>query len=488
MPREKNIAPENEKKVLLPPRPPVVAVMGHVDHGKTTLLSAFRKTDLTRKEFGGISQHIGAYEIKVKRQIITFIDTPGHAVFTQMRERGAKVTDIVVLVVAANEGVKPQTKEAVDHARAAGVPIIVAINKIDLPTSDTEKVKRELAEAGLTPEAWGGDTVTVEVSAKTGKGLDDLLEMILLVGDMAELTADPAALFTGIVLESSLDARRGPVATVLVKEGILRVGDEVFSGGAPGKVKALIDDRGQRVKEAYPSMPVLVLGLEGVPEVGSAITSQRAAGELKHSQAAVNTSSTRAKDLNIVLKSDVEGTLEAIRSALGKLAAETKRIRLILAAAGDIGEADVLLAKDCRAVVLGFNVKMAENVSYLAETSGVPVKTFRVVYELLEEAEKLLAGAGREEEKKAKGAGEVIRVFTLPRSGSVVAGVRVTGGILRVGDRVAVSRQGELLAEAKIKSIHEKAEEKKQAAAGVEVGVLFSPQITPQIGDRLEIV
>lgn len=490
-------------KKNLQTRPPVVTVMGHVDHGKTTLLSAIKDVDLTRKEFGGISQHIGAYSVKSEirnsksetdeEKTITFIDTPGHAAFTQMRARGAQVTDIVVLVVAADEGVKPQTKEALDHARAAKVPIIVAINKIDLPKANVEKAKKDLVEIGLVPEELGGDTVTVEVSAKTKKNLDQLLEMILLVAEMGELTADPTAPFGGVVIESRLDAKRGPVATILVKNGTVKVGGEVFSGNVSGKIKAMIDDKGQRVKEAGPSTPVEILGLGGVPEVGSGISSQPSAelpeprkeGELQ-SEALKSVEGRRI--LNVVLKSDVEGTLEAIRAALQKLETENQKVKFIHTATGEVNESDVLLAQASSALILGFNVKISSDIKHLAKTSGVDARLYNVIYELLEDTEKALQGLlERREEKSVKGEGEIIKRFTLPKSGDAVAGTRVTYGWIKVGDKVNIVRDGEIIHSGKVKSLHVKTEGKKKVSEGVEVGVLIKPQFRFKVGDELVI-
>lgn len=490
-------------KKNLQARPPIVTVMGHVDHGKTTLLSAIKDVDLTRKEFGGISQHIGAYQVKFKikneklkiaeEKTVTFIDTPGHQAFTQMRVRGAQVTDIVVLVVAADEGVKPQTKEALDHARAANVPIIVAINKIDLPKADIEKTKKDLVEVGLVPEERGGDTVTVEVSAKTKKNLDQLLEMILLVAEMQELKADPTAPFEGVVIESQLDAKRGPVATILVKNGTLRVGDEVFSGRTSGKVKAMIGDKGQRIKEAGPSTPVEVLGLSGVPEVGSGISSRppvepppEPRKNKLQSEALQYVEGTRV--LNIVLKSDVEGTLEAIRSALQKLETSNQKTKFIHAATGDISESDVLLAQASGALILGFNVRISPDIKHLAKTSGVAVRLYNVIYELLEDTEKALQGLlERKEEKDVKGEGEIIKLFTLPESGDVIAGTRITYGSIRVGDKVNLVRDGEVVHSGKVKSLQVKTKEKRQVSEGVEVGILIKPQFKFKVGDKLAV-
>ncbi len=473
--------------------------MGHVDHGKTSLLSAIRETDLTRKEFGGISQHIGAYSINLKSQIsnlktdgeriITFIDTPGHAAFTQMRARGAQVTDIVVLVVAADEGVKEQTREALAHARAAEVPIIVAINKIDLPKADIKKTKTGLVEVGLVPEDLGGDTVTVEVSAKTKKGLDHLLEMILLVAEMEELTADPQAPFEGVVIESELDSRRGPAATVLVKNGILKVGDEVFSGKTAGKVKAMIDDKGRRVKEAGPSTPVEILGLSDVPAVGSVISSEKPTAVPPAVETHCNASLQKdVRVLNLVLKSDVEGTLEAIQTAVQKLETETGKIKFIHTATGEINESDVLLAQASEAIILGFNVKISPDVKHLAKTSGVEVRTYNIIYELLEDATKALQGLlEKKEEKDVRGEGEIIKLFTLPKSGNVIAGTRLDYGTVRVGDKINVVRDGEIVNSGKVRSLSVESQDKKKVSAGGNVGILIKPQHEFKVGDTLVI-
>lgn len=498
----------SKKEDRLLARPPIVTVMGHVDHGKTTLLSALKETDLTRKEHGGISQHIGAYQIKFKVQnskfkvaeekTVTFLDTPGHAAFTQMRARGARVTDIVVLVVAANEGVKEQTKEALDHARAADVPIIVAINKIDLPQADVERVKKDLMEVGLTPEEWGGDTVTVEVSAKTKKNLDQLLEMILLVAEMEELTADPAAPFEGVVIESSLDDKRGPLATVLVKNGTLRVGADVVSDGIKGRIKALIDDRGARITEAGPSTPVEILGLNDVPEVGAPLVAaeitEKPDQSSKPRSNTLSTSLTRNVTastgvLNVVLKSDVEGTLEAIKAALKKVQTAETRVNVLHAGTGDINESDVLLAQSSAGVVLGFNVKASANIKHLAKSGGVKIKLYNVIYELLRDAEKLLTGFEEKEKRGVEGGqAEVIKLFTLPKSKDTVVGSRITAGRLRTGDRLKVLRDGKEILSARIKKMEKEQKEVKKAELGEEVGILLSAQTKFKVGDQLATV
>ncbi len=495
---EKNL----KDKLSLPIRPPIVTVMGHVDHGKTSLLSAIKDQDLTRKEFGGISQHIGAYQIKLKvksekskvakEEPITFIDTPGHAAFTQMRARGAQVTDIVVLVVAADEGVEPQTKEALDHALFAKVPIIVAINKIDLPKADIEKTKKDLVEVGLVPEDLGGDTVTVEVSAKTKKGLDQLLEMILLVAEMEELTADPKAPFAGVVIESELDSRRGPVATVLVKDGTLRLGDEVFAGEVSGKVKAMIDDRGRRVESAGPSAPVEILGLDEVPAVGSKISSEESVAApfygAQERQHKVLQLQDGVRVLNLVLKSDVEGTLEAIRAAVQKLETEESQINFIHAATGEINESDVLLAQASDALIFGFNVKISSDIKHIAKISEVEVRTYNIIYELLEDTEKALQGLlKKQEEKDVRAEGEIIKLFTLPKSGEVIAGTRLDYGQIKVRDKINVIRDGEVVHSGKVKSLSVKSQEKKKVSSGVEVGILIKPQFKFKVGDTLAV-
>ena len=491
------------KKSNLQTRPPIVTVMGHVDHGKTSLLSAIKDVDLTRQEFGGISQHIGAYQIEIKDQkskiktdgerTITFIDTPGHAAFTQMRARGAKVTDIVVLVVAADEGVKPQTKEALDHALLAKVPIIVAINKMDLPNANVERVQKDLLEVGLVPESLGGDIVTVEVSAKTKKGLDQLLEMILLVAEMEELTADAAAPFEGVVLESKQDSRRGPMATVLVKRGTLKIGDEVFSGEAGGKVKAMFDDKGQKIKQAGPSVPVEILGLSGGPEAGSVISGSPIAQTSKPGSDGDNKrlafdKAEGTRVLNIVLKSDVEGTLEAIRAAVQKLETETGKIKFIHTATGEINESDVLLAQASKALILGFNVSILPDITHLAKISGVDIHLYNIIYELLEDTEKALQGLlEKKEERDVQGEGEIIKLFTLPKSGDVIAGTRLDYGRIQVGNKINVVREGEVVHSGKVKSLHVKDSEKKKVASGAEVGILVKPQFKFKVGDTVAV-
>ena len=357
-----------------------------------------------------------------------------------------------------------------------------------------EKTKKELVEVGLVPEDYGGDTVTVEVSAKTKKGLDQLLEMILLVAEMEELKADPTAPFEGVVIESKLDARRGPVATVLVKNGTLRIGDEIFAGETNGKVKAMIDDRGQRIQKAGPSTPMEVLGLDGVPEVGSVMSSEKTvvATLVVASKNGRGQATQLQKDervLNIVLKSDVEGTLEAIRSAIEQPISEGKdSIRFIHAATGDINESDVLLAQASGAVILGFNVRIPLDVKHLAKTIGVEVRTYNIIYELLEDAEKILHGLlEKKEEKGVRGEGEIIKLFTLPKSGDVICGTRLDYGQVKTGDRIKVSRNGEVVHSGRVKSLHVETEEKKKVAAGVSVGILIKPQFEFKVGDQLAV-
>jgi len=408
-------APRPKHAPKLVPRPPVVTIMGHVDHGKTTLLDAIRKTNVTEQEFGGITQHIGAYQVDVRGRKITFLDTPGHEAFTAMRARGAKVTDIAVIVVAADDAVMPQTIEAIDHARAAEVPIIVAINKIDKPDANVERVKQQLAERGLVPEDWGGDTITVEISAKQNLNLDHLLEMILLVADMAELKAEVSANHVkGTVIEAKVDRGKGPVATVLIEKGTLKVGTPVVAGRAYGRVKAMLDDKGERVSKATPAMPVEILGLSEAPSAGDALESvadDRVARQIAESRAqeerkerlGAETRVTledlykqiregQVKELNIVLKADVQGSVEAIRQSLEGIEHEEVRPRIIHSGVGNVSESDILLASASNAIVIGFNVRSDAQAEAKAEAEHVEVRHYNVIYELINDVRAAMGG------------------------------------------------------------------------------------------------
>ncbi|MGD0074100.1 MAG: translation initiation factor IF-2 [Candidatus Binataceae bacterium] len=474
------------------PRPPVVTVMGHVDHGKTSLLDAIRHTEVTADEFGGITQHIGAYSVSLHGRSITFVDTPGHEAFTAMRARGAKVTDIVVLVVAADEGIMPQTIEALNHAKAAKVPIVVAINKIDRPEANIERVKQQLSEQGLIPEDYGGETITVPVSARTGEGVDRLLEMILLQADVLELKAPVDRLARGAVVESQLDRGRGPVATVLIQEGVLHQGDPFVCGIYYGRVRAMLDHHGQKLAEAGPATPVEIFGLSGVPEPGTAFVavgdeskarqiaefrqSKQREGELqKTSRVSLEELSQKmrageVKELKVIVKGDVQGSVEALSDALRRLSAPEAKLEVIHASAGGISETDVTLASASGAIVIGFNVRPEPKAASLAEAEGVDIRLYTIIYEAINEArealEGLLAPTYRE---KALGRAEVRQTFNV--SGSTVAGSMVLDGKLSRGSRARLVRDSRVVWEGKIGSLRRFKDDAREVLAGYECGV-----------------
>jgi len=498
-------AEEEEDPSQLQPRPPVVTVMGHVDHGKTSLLDAIRETNVTAQEVGGITQHIGAYQVEWNGHKITFIDTPGHEAFTAMRARGAQVTDIVVLVVAADDGVMPQTVEAIDHAKAAGVPIIVAINKVDLPDADPERVKRQLAEHGLLIEEWGGDVIALPVSAKTRQGLDDLLEHIVLVAEISELKANPNRPAVGTIIESELDPRRGPMATVIVQKGTLRVGDAVVAGDTWGKIKAMFNERGQQVREAGPSTPVRVMGLEEVPQAGDilrVVPDEHAARELVEAQRQERTATRAArtitleemagqiaagaiKELNVIIKADTQGTVEAIRGALERLNSERTRTNVLHAGTGNVTESDVLLAAASRAVIIAFQVRMEPGARREAEANGVQVRHYQIIYELIEDIQKALQGLLEPETVEVtEGRAEVRAVFKV-RQGRV-AGCYVREGVIVRNAPCRVIRGGEVLHTSRIASLRRFQQDVRDVAAGYECGIGVEGFDDFQEGDVIE--
>ena len=477
-------------------RPPVIVVLGHIDHGKTSLLDAIRKTSVAAKETGGITQKIGAYQVvEPTGRRITFIDTPGHEAFSKMRERGAGVADLAVLVVAANDGVKPQTVEAIAHAKAAEVPLVVAINKVDLASpQDLTKVKGQLAKEGVVVEDQGGKVPAVAVSAKTGAGVPELLEIIGLSADMLELKAEAGGEPEAVVIESLLSSQQGPLATLIVKRGTFRVADPISAGDVSGKVKALMNDLGQRVAEAGPGDPVQVLGFESVPQVGSPVSSAQSpvpSTQLPVSQSTnqpINQLTGEAKGLNVILRADTQGSLEAAEMALANLEAGGKGINFLLKSVGPITDSDVRLAAVAKGVILGFNAPIGASAQKLADDLGVGVRSFPIIYELLEVAEKLLAGAQvLEEEKKAPEA-EVLATFTL-HSGDVVAGVKVLNGKIKYRDRVKVMREGEEEAvhEGRVRGLKIGKDEVQEAKAGQEAGVLVKPDFEFKKGDRIVV-
>ncbi len=499
---------ETVDETALVPRPPVVTVMGHVDHGKTSLLDAIRESRVAEREAGGITQHIGASEIEHDGHKIVFIDTPGHEAFTRMRARGAKVTDIVVLVVAADDGVMPQTLEALDHAKAAGVPIIVAINKIDRPDAEPERVKQQLSDRGLMPEEWGGDTVMVPVSAKTKQNLDLLLEMILLVAEMRDLKANPDRPAVATVLEAKLDRGRGPVATVLVRNGTLRVGDHFICGSVYGKVRALYDDRGQQVKEAGPSTPVEVLGLESLPEVGETfqvvtdtakakqvvIYRENKARELEMARSSRLTLDRlherlregEVKELNIILKADVGGTAEVISEAVEKLSTEKVKVQVIRSGVGAITESDVLLATASDAIIVGFNVRPERGAAELAEREKIDIRLHTVIYELTDEIKRAMAGLLEPVYKEVfQGRAEVREVFRISKVGTV-AGCYVQEGFIRRDSQVRLLRDNVVVYTGKVASLKRFRDDASEVKAGFECGVSLENFNDIKPGDVIE--
>jgi translation initiation factor IF-2 len=495
----------------LVPRPPVVTIMGHVDHGKTTLLDAIREASVVETEAGGITQHIGAYQADVDGRKITFLDTPGHEAFTAMRARGAKVTDIAVLVVAADDGVMPQTKESISHARAAEVPIVVAVNKIDMPDANADRVRSELATEGLQPEEWGGNTQFSEVSAKQRTNLADLLERILLVADAElDLRANAGAEASGVVIESRLDVGRGPVATVLVHRGTLRVGDAAVAGDAAGKVRALYDYRGEKVKEAKPGDPVEVLGFDKPPVAGEFVR------VVEHERQAKHLANMRAErlrreqlaqrprrrvsletlhqdllageiqDLNIVLKGDVQGSVEALLGELQKIQHSEVRVNVIHTGVGGITENDVNLASASDALVIGFNVRPSAEARHLAEREGVDVRTYRVIYQLTDDIEQALVGMlSPVQTEETLGEAEVRALFKVSRLGTI-AGCMVTTGVVRRGARIRLVRDGTVIIETTIAQLKRFKDDVREVAEGFECGILLENFNDVKEGDILE--
>jgi len=490
---EELLQEEKEDESLLQPRPPIVTIMGHVDHGKTSLLDAIRESKIIAKESGGITQHIGAYHISVQKGDIVFLDTPGHEAFTAMRARGAQVTDIIVLVVAADEGVRPQTVEAIDHARAAGVPILVAVNKKTLPNANVEKVKQELSQYNLVSEDWGGKTIFVEVSAKEKIGLDNLLEMILLEAEMLELKANPNKKARGTVIEARLDKQRGLVATVLVQSGTLEVGDPFVSGFSAGKVRAMFNDRGKKVKSIGPSMPAEVLGFSSLPQAGDkfyTLDSERAAREISeirqktrreeilsrsrrvtledlHEQIA----SGKLKELKIIVKADVQGSVEALCDSLQKLSTHEITLNIVHRGVGGINESDVMLSAASNAIIIGFNVRPGPSAEELAEKEGVDIHIYRVIYEVVEETKKAMEGLLEPEFKEIPlGRAEVKRIFRIPKVGTV-AGCSVAKGKISRQSNVRLLRDNVIIYEGKISSLRRFKDDVREVDAGFECGI-----------------
>lgn len=497
-----------EPKEKLVPRPPVVAILGHVDHGKTTLLDAIRHTNVAGGEAGGITQHIGAYQAELNGRLITFLDTPGHAAFTAMRARGAQGADIVVLVVAADDGVMPQTREAVSHAKAAKVPIIVAMNKIDKSNADPDRVKQQLAEIGLVPDEWDGDTIVVPLSAKQRIGLEDLLEAILLVAENMEILANPDGRTIGTVVEAKLDRSTGVMATLLVQNGSLNLGDIVVVGTSYGKVKAMFDYRGRRLRRAGPSTPVSVMGLNEVPVAGDlfeVVPSEREARAIvmERLQAQEKASTAQktgltleqlfdrfqageVKELRLIVKADVQGSIEPIVNSLNELKQEDIKINILHKEIGNIGENDVMLAAASKAIVIGFNVQADLAARKLAEAEGVSIRLYDVIYRLIEDIEKALKGMLEPEEKETVvGHAEVRAVFRISKVGNV-AGCRVLDGEIRRNARVRLTRKGTLVYEGEIASLKHLQEDVREVRAGFECGVALKNFSDVAVGDLLE--
>ncbi|MFW6143332.1 MAG: translation initiation factor IF-2 [Patescibacteria group bacterium] len=492
---------ENEQSGF---RPPVVTLLGHVDHGKTALLSAIQDRDLSRQEYGGISQHTRAYqieqELEEEKRLITFLDTPGHAAFSKMRSRGGKVADLVLLVVAANEGVEPQTKEAIKYAREADVPIIVALNKMDLDTAQPERVNQQLAEEDLTPEDWGGKITVVPVSAETGEGVDELVEIILLWAETTELEDTSDEPFQGIVIESHMDKNRGPMATVLVKQGVVRKGDEIttkqgidedqgLQKNINGKVKALLLE-GENIQKAVPSDPVEILGFEEVPEVGAIVVSGQSEEQIR--RGATRRISTYAprdeKTINVILKADTVGTAQAVEASVEDLTLDEYQVNVVFSGVGGITESDIRLAYDTNARIFAFNTEQQTGTEGLVSDLKVTIQKYNVIYKLIEGVRNALEQRKNKVEGEVKGVGKVIKTFTLPRSGDRVAGTRVILGEIREGNRIEITRDGEVEHRARIKNIEEKREDVEKATKGMEVGILFYPQFKVKVGDMIEVI
>ena len=488
------------------PRPPVVTILGHVDHGKTALLDTIRQTQVAEREVGGITQHIGAYQARFNDQDITFLDTPGHAAFTAIRARGAKVTDIAVLVVAADDGIMPQTTEALNHAKAANVPIIVAINKMDLPGADPERVKRQLSEQNLLVEDWGGDIISSEVSAKTGDGIDDLMANILVVAELAELRANNNKVAAGVVIEARLDRKRGPTATVLVQEGTLKISDYVSAGAAWGRVKAMSNHQGQAIKEATPGMPAEILGFNAPPQAGdllSVATGERPARSMAEDRAksssgrqnqvraltleeVVQQGSGVAKELNLVVKADVQGSVEAVRHALEQLTAEEATVRVLHSGSGAITESDVMLASASDAIVIGFTIGAEPSAERLAERMGVEIRHYNIIYQLIDDVS--LALQGMLEPVYADvvvGRAEIREIFP-SRRGVQIAGCRVTDGRINRGANVRVMRDGALVHETTIETLRHFRDEVNEMTSGSDCGIMLQGYNDFQQGDLLE--
>lgn len=488
-------------------RPPVVTILGHVDHGKTSLLDSIRNAHVADREVGGITQHIGAYQVEYNDQKITFLDTPGHEAFTSIRSRGARVTDIAVLVVAADDGIMPQTEEAIDHARAAEVPIIVAINKMDLPGADPERVKRQLSQHNLLVEDWGGDIISVPVSARTGDGIDDLLENLLIVAEISELKANPSRPASGVVIEAKLDRKRGPTATVLVQSGTLNVGDYVVAGTSWGRVKAITNDRGLTINGVVPSEPAELLGFGTLPEAGdlmAVMPNERTARAVVHDRERMKSSQqsqVRAltleevvkqidagdiKELNLVLKADVQGSVEAVRQSLERLTDADARVRILHAGSGNVTESDVLLASASEAIIVGFAVGNAIGVERVAERMGVEIRHYEIIYQMIDDVEQALHGMLEPAYTDViLGEAEIREIFPSRRNVNI-AGCRVIDGRIPRGTAIRVLRDGQLLEETSIASLRHFRDEVNEVTNGMDCGIMLEGFNDIEIGDVLQ--
>ena len=496
---------DNEKDLVS--RPPVITIMGHVDHGKTTLLDTIRKTNVVAGEAGGITQHIGAYQIVYNDRPITFIDTPGHAAFTEMRARGASVTDIVIIIVAADDGVMPQTKEAIDHAKAAGVPIVVAVNKIDKPEANPDRVMTEMAQNGVTPDSWGGDTLFVNISAKTGVGIPELLDNLLLISDMQELKANPNRYASGTVIESKMDKSLGVVSTVLIQNGTLRLGDAVVVGNFAGKIRTLKNDKGENLVEAGPSMPVSITGISESPSAGDkfmafenekkakAISEQRIAAARKKS---LNTTTSvslddlfgrieaGAKEINVILKADVKGSEEAVKNSLLKLDVEGIKINVIRSSIGAISESDIVLAAASNALIIGFNIRPNNKIIEYAKDKGVDIRLYNIIYKVVEEMEAAMRGKLEPEyEEKVLGQAEVRKLFKFSKVGTI-AGSYIVDGIIRRDAKARVIRDGVVIYDGNINSIAREKDQVKEVKQGLECGITIENFNDIKEGDIIE--
>ena len=496
----------NDKEEDLVKRPPVVTIMGHVDHGKTTLLDTIRKSNVALGEAGGITQAISAYQVKIGDDTITFIDTPGHAAFTEMRARGASITDIVIIIVAADDGVMPQTKEAIDHAKAAGVPILVAINKIDKPGANIEKVMSELSENGLTPDSWGGDTIVTNISAKTGEGVDKLLENILLISEMEEYKANPSRYASGSVVEARLDKQVGPVVTILVQNGTLRLGDPIVVGTSFGKVRTLKNDLGEEILEAKPSQPVEITGLNETPQAGDKFMAfetekqARTIGEKRKTEEHLKQNAKSSvsledlfskiqegtKEINVIIKADVNGSSEAVKNSLEKIDVEGVKVKVIRSTVGAITESDIVLANASNAIIIGFNIRPNNQIKDYAKEQGVEIRLYDIIYKAVEDMEAAMKGLlDPEYEEKITGSAEVRQLFKFSKVGTI-AGSYVIDGVIKTNSKVRILRDSYVIYDGEINSIQREKDTVKEVKKGLECGITINNFNDIKVGDVIE--